>query len=690
MQILRIILLVLAGLYIFVALQYQKNTAILQPQTQTASGIVSKIEKTDRVHSSFIFHIQAADFYLSWYYPPHLRVGQNWQLVLKLKPPHGLYNPQGFDFETWLKSNHIAATGFVVKSRQNKLIGEVQLNFIDQWRRDFGFFIQKNISTATRLLLAISVGDRELMQESDWQVLQATGTNHLFAIAGLHMGVLAFLIFQLFNFIFKCAPQLGLYFPRKNLCLLGVAVVLIPYALLSGFALPAERALFMVLFVIVLLLASRPLYAWHQFALILLLILICDPGLLYGMSLYLSFFAIVLILAALHGEVSSSSKWRDLFKIQLALYLGLISINFWFFGNASLIAPLANALAIPWVTFLVVPSCLMASLLFVISKTLCLWLLKFAALMLNLIWQFLVYCASLPLSQEHYLFYNAELMILVTLLLLVFILVPLISWRILAASAIIALFFYQPPQPKYGEIWFTVLDMGQGLATVLVTQNHTLIYDAGLPVAADYLRQLQRNNVDIMVISHGDRDHRAGADVLLKQLNIREILTSAPQFFPPALTQSCKIGQSWAWDGVQFSVLGPSPDQPAADNNASCVLRVSNGAGAILLPGDIEAQEEGWLLQHEPGELAANLIVAPHHGSSTSSSWPFLTAVAPKAVIFSTGYYNRYHFPAISVVKRYTDLGAMCYNTALNGAISVKLDRAGGMSVETARETSIT
>jgi len=357
---------------------------------------------------------------------------------------------------------------------------------------------------------------------------------------------------------------------------------------------------------------------------------------------------------------------------------------FWFFGNASLIAPFANALAIPWVTFLVVPGCLVASLLFFISKPLCLWLLKFAALMLNLIWKFLVHCANLPLSQEHYLFYNSEIMILVTLLLLVLILVPLISWRILVASAIIALFFYQPPQPKYGEMWFTVLDVGQGLATVLQTQRHTLIYDAGLPVAADYLRQLQRKNVDIMVISHGDRDHRAGADELLKQLNIHEILTSVPRFFPPALTQSCKTGQAWVWDGVEFSMLAPSPDQPAADNNASCVLRVSNGQGAILLPGDIEAGEEQWLLQHAHDQLPASLILAPHHGSSTSSTWPFLLAVAPKAVIFSTGYYNRYHFPAISVVKRYTDLGAMWYNTALNGAILVKLDRAGEMSIKTA------
>src|SRR3989339_280165 len=182
MRILRILLLVFAGMYIFVLLHYQKNSVISQPQAQSVTGAITKIEKIDAIHASFIFHEQKSDFYLNWYYPPHLQVGQKWHLLLRLKPPHGLHNLVGFDFEKWLNANHIAATGFVAKSRENKLQGEEKLNFIDRWRKNFGYFIQANIHTATRLLLAIAIGDRELMQELDWQVLQATGTNHLFAI----------------------------------------------------------------------------------------------------------------------------------------------------------------------------------------------------------------------------------------------------------------------------------------------------------------------------------------------------------------------------------------------------------------------------------------------------------------------------------------------------------------------------
>lgn len=682
MRILRILLLVLACLYIFITLHYQKNTRIFEPQTQTVRGVISKIEKMDKVHSSFIFHTAAADFYLSWYYPPHLRPGQNWQLVLKLKPPHGLHNPVGFDFDKWLSANHICATGFVAKSRENKLLGEAKLSLIDEWRSDFGEFIKAHIKTVTGLLLAIAVGDRELMQEQDWQVLQATGTNHLFAIAGLHMGVLAFLVYQIFNFLFKFVPKIGLNFPRKKLCLFSSALVLIPYALLSGFALPAQRALLMILGISILAIFSRPIYIWHQFIIILLLILCCDPWALDGISLYLSFFAIILISASLHGELMKSSKWRRLVKIQVVLYIGLIPINFWFFGNSSLISPLANVVTIPWMTFLVVPSCLLASLIFFISKPLALLILKFAALMLNYAWKFLVYCANLPISQWHYLFFNNELMFAMTLVLLLFILVPLNSWRILGASAILALFFYRPPEPKYGEIWLTVFDVGQGLATLVQTQRHLVIYDAGLPVAADYLQHLQHSRVDLMVISHGDMDHRAGANELLKRLKIQKILTSAPQFFPTQITQNCRAGQSWSWDGVQFDILAPSAEQGPADNDASCVLRVSNEHTAVLLPGDIEAGQEQWLLQNARNQLSASLIVAPHHGSSSSSTWPFLLAIQPKVVIFSTGFYNRYHFPAIFVVKRYTDLGAIWYNTALNGAVSVQLDRVGKMNVE--------
>lgn len=683
MKTLRFFLLFFACVYIFIALHHQNNAVISQPEIRTVSAVITKIEKADDLHVSFIFHAQKSDFYLNWYYPPEkIQIGQSWSLLLHLKPPHGLHNSIGFDFEKWLKANHIAAMGFVEKSRENKLLGESKLHFIEKWRRDFGEFIKAEIKTDRGLLLAIAVGDRELMQEPDWQVLQATGTNHLFAIAGLHMGVLAFLIYELFNAVFKLIPSLGLYFPRKNLCLFSSALVLIPYALLSGFALPAQRALLMILGIIILSILSRPIYVWHQFIIILLLILCFDPWTLDGISLYLSFFAIMLISASLHGELTKSSKWWRVAKIQAALYLGLIPINFWFFGNTSLISPLANMIAIPWMTFLVVPGCLLASLVFFISKPLSLWLLKFAAFMLSGAWKFLVFCAGLPISQWHYLFYDNQIMCLISFLLLLFILVPLSSWRILAMSAIVALFFYQPPAPKYEEMWLTVLDVGQGLATVLETQHHTVIYDAGLPLAADYLQHLQRSKVDLMVISHGDMDHRAGVAELLKRLSIKKILTSAPQFFPAEITQNCKAGQSWSWDGVQFDMLAPSPDQGPADNDASCVLRVSNAHAALLLPGDIEATQEQWLLQNARNQLPASLVVAPHHGSATSSSWPFLLAIQPKAVIFSTGFYNRYHFPAISVVKRYTDLGAIWYNTALNGAVFVKLDRAGKMSIK--------
>lgn len=271
----------------------------------------------------------------------------------------------------------------------------------------------------------------------------------------------------------------------------------------------------------------------------------------------------------------------------------------------------------------------------------------------------------------HFVAYSQWTLLLFFIACCLWILMPLWRWRCLLFFWCLPLFFIKIPTPKHGAAWLTVLDVGQGLATVIRTQHHVLIYDAGKPIAVPFLLRDRIHAVDMMMISHHDMDHRAGVPMILQSLKVHHILTSAPALFPSQITRRCYSGQHWEWDGVRFRILSPGHDQPPQDNNSSCVLRIKTKNSVILLPGDIEAPEEDWLLKHQRKYLAAKIIVAPHHGSRTSSSWPFLEAVQPKDVIFSTGYYNRYHFPAKEVVVRYRQLGARCYNTATNGAIEL-------------------
>lgn len=252
-------------------------------------------------------------------------------------------------------------------------------------------------------------------------------------------------------------------------------------------------------------------------------------------------------------------------------------------------------------------------------------------------------------------------------------LIPLWRWRFLLIFWCLPLFYCAIPAPKSGEAWLTVFDVGQGLATLIRTKNHVLIYDAGKSVVIPELLRHRIHTVDLMMISHADLDHRAGVPLILHSLNVKHILTSAPSLFPSAITTHCYAGQHWQWDGVDFRVLGPGRLQPPQDNNSSCVLHITSRQESLLLPGDIEAPQEAWLLQHQRRYLASTVLVAPHHGSQTSSSWPFLLAVKPKDVIFSSGYYNRYHFPSRSVVARYRSLGTRAYNTATDGAIQLSL-----------------
>jgi competence protein ComEC len=255
-----------------------------------------------------------------------------------------------------------------------------------------------------------------------------------------------------------------------------------------------------------------------------------------------------------------------------------------------------------------------------------------------------------------------------------------------------------PARPQAGEAWFTLLDVGQGLAAVVRTADHALVFDtgpaagerfdAGSAVIVPFLREAGIGRIDTLIVSHGDMDHRGGAPAVLAQADVKRLLTSVPDKVPwdRGRAESCEAGQTWEWDGVRFEMLYPFRNQSYRGNDASCVLRVRTPKESVLLPGDIEKRSEAALLRDEPARLAADILVAPHHGSNTSSTAEFLQTVRPRYALFATGYRNRYGFPRPAVVARYAAEGVALLDSARNGAITFHLGAAAPSPPETFRQ----
>jgi competence protein ComEC len=256
------------------------------------------------------------------------------------------------------------------------------------------------------------------------------------------------------------------------------------------------------------------------------------------------------------------------------------------------------------------------------------------------------------------------------------------------------LLFASPAGPAKGELWFTLLDVGQGLSVVVRTQEHTLIYDTGpsfseqfdtgSAVIVPYLRQVGVRAIDRLIISHSDNDHLGGARSLLKHYEAGEVLVAGSERIQIPGAKLCVRGQQWRWDGIEFSIIYPDQDKKRlnriSNNNDSCILRIVAPGGTILLTGDIEKQAEKDLLNDPAVELTADILVVPHHGSKTSSTHGFIRAVDPEFALFPVGYRNRYRLPSQEIVKRYGQYQARMLDTASHGAITLRLEPEAGIT----------
>ncbi len=630
---------------------------------------------------------------LNWYRTRRhqsLHAGEYWQLQVRLKRPQGFMNPGGFDYEGWLFQHRIRGTGYIRKSNKNHIVRNYTSScFLLCLREKIRDHIIKitHTSNSTGLLLALSIGDRSLITHEQWQWLRKTGTSHLVAISGLHVGLVAGLMFLLLNQLWRFSGRVMLHCPAPKAAAWGAMVAALVYAALAGFSVSTQRALIMLSVVMLCIIFNRRLSPGRTLALALLVVLIIDPLAVMSAGFWLSFLAVWVIVYGLAARTGQQGRWQQWWRTQWWVTLGLMPVLLLFFQQVSLIAPLANALAIPLVSLLIAPLSLLGSLLLFLDPHWAAFLLLTAAWLLDRLSEYLSWLATIPFAT-----WSASILSLPTLILgllgMFWLLAPRgIPVRWLGGVMLLPVLFARFQLPLPGQARFTLLDVGQGLAAVVQTRNHVLVFDTGMRMGANFnmgdvvlipfLRQQGIRRIDRLILSHADNDHLGGAAALLAQIPAQQILASDPQrarkkgLIQPI--EPCHSGQQWSWDGVIFRLLHPPPRSQLRRNNRSCVLQIIAGGQRLLLSGDIEKAAEYELVRKYGIELHSEILVAPHHGSKTSSTAAFIDSVSPRYVLFPTGYRNRYGFPHSAVLARYRLRKIPYYQTWASGAISFTL-----------------
>ncbi len=618
-------------------------------------------------------------------------VAERWALTVRLKRPHGMQNPGGFDYEAWLFQHRLRATGYVRAHPSPQRIAAETASFsLDRLRQRLSERLRGLLpgDPFAGLIVAFANGDENGVGDNQWRVLQRTGTIHLVAISGMNIGLVAGFVFLLVRRAWTLRPRAALLFPAPKAAALAALAAGTFYAALAGFAIPTQRALAMLAVVLAGVLFGRRLAPFQLLSLALLAVLLLDPLATLAAGFWLSFAAVALIVYTIQGR-RRTRDWRERFgawaDVQWAVAVGLVPLTLVFFQQASLSGPLANLLAIPMIELIVIPATLVGVLGAALPDAAAQIPLRIAALALAALWPVLEWLAAL----DHTLWVQhtpRPWTLAAALVGIAWLLAPRgFPARWVGAAWMLPLALARPPAPAPGELWFTLLDVGQGLAAVARTAHHTLVYDtgprwsgrfdAGRAVVAPFLREGAVGRIDMLVVSHGDADHIGGAASLRESLPVARLLSSVPERLPGA--ESCRVGERWEWDDVRFTLLHPPADRPGEGNRASCVLLIESAYGRVLLPGDIPAAIEHGLVADRPGALRAEVLLVPHHGSKSSSSARFLAAVAPQIALVPAGYRNAHRHPHPAVVERYRAAGIALIGTAEHGAITLRLGPPG-------------
>ena len=615
-----------------------------------------------------------------------LHAGERWRLTVRLKAPHGNLNPHGFDSELWLWEQGVHASGYVRTGAGDAAPARLQatwLHSLERAREAVRDAVFERVADPRKagVIAALVTGDQGAIERNDWDIFRATGVAHLMSISGLHITMFAWLAAHVVGASWRRSGRLMLRFPAPQAALLGGVLLAGIYALFSGWGVPSQRTVWMLATVALLRLTGRR-WPWpHVWLLIAAVVVAVDPWALMQAGFWLSFVAVGVLFTTgfmrpAGEKTGPMARLAGFFREQWVITLALTPLSLLLFQQVSVAGLLANAVAIPWVTLVITPLAMLGTAVAPLWD-IAAWAVQALAVLLR-------WLAALPyatLSTAAPPVWMAACGVAGGVLLAM-----RLPWslRTLGLPFLLPVLLWQPPRPPAGEFELLAADIGQGNAVLVRTATHALLYDAGPRyslesdaghrVLVPLLRALDER-LDMLLLSHRDSDHTGGAAAVLAMQPQASLLSSIEAAHPlqsvrPA--RRCEAGQRWAWDGVDFEILHPVPADYLSftkPNAISCVLRIANGRVSVLLAGDIERQQEAALVSRTPA-LRADVLLAPHHGSKTSSSDALLDAVRPRIALVQAGYRNRFGHPAPEVVERYAAHGVRLVQNVPCGAAS--------------------
>ena len=625
---------------------------------------------------------------LSWYRDKQRpEAGQRWQLQVKLRQPYGFQNPGGFDYERWLFVKGIGATGYVRKSTHNRQLSNSRWYQVDSLRQKI-VQAQDNACADCEylgLFKALTVGYRGDIPPDQGQLLRDTGTAHLLAISGLHIGLVAGQFYLLGGFLWRRLLHRS-KFNRLEVSSFTAMIAALGYSALAGFSIPTVRALVMLLVIFLALLCRKHVNLLNSISLAVIVILLANPSAVGDTSFWLSFSALLVIAFGQFLMTDQKGYLKQALIIQVLFSLLFIPLSILLFNQASPAGFLANIIAIPALGLLILPLTLLASLFAVLDISALGWLFSLVDKLTGWLIDYLQFLQTSV--QPGLSFAQRPVIVLVSLAIAIFILLLPLSWRarLPAVVLFVVAICWQPGSVPANSFRMTLLDVGMGTSVVIETRHHSLVYDfgpgsadgfsAGAWVVRPYLQYRGIENPDMMIVSHIDSDHSGGLISFMDEIDTVPLVSGTPQslkerFGLKTAIPLCHRFAPWRWDGVDFEfIAGPLSLLSNSTNNQSCVLRVS-AEHSVLLSGDIEAAQEASLINHHESNLAADVLLAPHHGSLSSSTQSFIDAVDAGSVIFTMGRSNRWGFPRPEVVSRYAESGSRIYRSDRDGAITI-------------------
>ena len=513
-------------------------------------------------------------------------------------------NPGGFDYERWLFSQNVGATGYVRANPKPAMLGRLSAWIsIGVWRQNISDQLSLILDArpSLGLIKALTIGDGSGITQNQWDVFRKTGATHLVVISGSHVSLIAGLVYFLvlkfwaWTGVLRWSPQ------RVAACVAIVSAIF--YAALAGFSVPTERSVIMLVIIMAAIILQRNTPPFNTLAVALFVVLVFDPLSVLSVGFWLSFLAVALIIYVIAGRLGKVSYFFEAIKINWATSVGLSPLLLLFFQQVSLISPLANFIAVPVISLLAVPLALVGVLVMFISPFIALKLFFIVDGALQGLWWFLERMAALPFATITHAQPSLWALVFAIPGVLLLLAPRGIPARWLSLVMFLPLIFTEPKNPELGSINLTLLDVGQALSQVVQTQKHWLVYDTGAKFSEEsdigksvllpFLRQQGAEKVDKLIISHGDNDHIGGAVSVLRGIPVEQLLTSAPERLKDYAPVKCRAGQSWLWDDVRFTILAPQ-QQFVSENDNSCVLKIEAEQGTVLLTSDIEASAEAW------------------------------------------------------------------------------------------------